>query len=26
MRSVHDLMRFWVSDSALAARRKLGTL
>jgi len=26
MRSVHDLMRFWVSDAALAARRKLGTL
>jgi hypothetical protein len=26
MRSVHDLMRFWVSDPALAARRKLGTL
>ena len=26
MRSVHDLLRFWVSDPALAARRKLGTL
>ena len=26
MRNVHDLMRFWVSDPALAARRKLGTL
>jgi cellulose synthase operon protein C len=26
MRSVHDLLRFWVSDAALAARRKLGTL
>jgi hypothetical protein len=26
MRAVHDLLRFWVSDSALAARRKLGTL
>jgi hypothetical protein len=26
MRSVHDLMRFWVSDPALVARRKLGTL
>ncbi|HET7545058.1 MAG TPA: tetratricopeptide repeat protein [Polyangiaceae bacterium] len=26
MRSVHDLMRFWVSDPALLARRKLGTL
>jgi len=26
MRSVHDLLRFWVSEPALAARRKLGTL
>src|SRR6185369_10459759 len=26
MRNFHDLMRFWVSDPALAARRKLGTL
>lgn len=26
MRAVHDLMRFWVSDPALALRRKLGTL
>jgi len=26
MRSVHDLLRFWVSDPAIAARRKLGTL
>jgi hypothetical protein len=26
MRSVHDLLRFWVSDASLAARRKLGTL
>ncbi len=26
MRSVHDLMRFWVSEPALALRRRLGTL
>lgn len=26
MRSVQDLMRFWVSDAAFALRRKLGTL
>jgi len=26
MRSVHDLLRFWVSDAALALRRRLGTL
>jgi tetratricopeptide (TPR) repeat protein len=26
MRAVHDLLRFWVSDAALALRRRLGTL
>jgi hypothetical protein len=26
MRSVQDLLRFWVSDAALALRRRLGTL
>jgi len=26
MRAVHDLLRFWVSEPAVAARRKLGTL
>jgi hypothetical protein len=26
MRGVQDLLRFWVSDAALALRRKLGTL
>ena len=26
MRNVHDLLRFWISDPAIALRRKLGTL
>jgi hypothetical protein len=26
MRGVHDLLRFWVSDAAIALRRRLGTL
>lgn len=26
MRAVHDLLRFWASDAALALRRRLGTL
>jgi len=26
MRSVHDLLRFWVSDPALAVRRRIGML
>jgi hypothetical protein len=26
MRSVHDLLRFWVSDGAFALRRRLGAL
>jgi hypothetical protein len=26
MRAVHDLLRFWISDPAIALRRRLGTL